>query len=226
MTSPAYISSSQYELMAEHGVFDGKHKQHVELFYGVICDKGTSHPAKISMEQYEMMVELGVFAGEHHQRVELIEGELRAMNPIGNRHAILVDHLAEWSFRTLPPGEAIVRIQNPVRCPNSNSLPQPDLAWVLRKRYAKHPGPEEVLLILEVADTSHPFDRGKKAAIYAAAAFPEYWLVDIATESIEVFRKPAGQRYDEVRLYRGDDSINPLAFPDIVFTPNQLFSDL
>ena len=182
--------------------------------------------AHISVEQYEIMMEHGVFAGKHHQRVELIRGEIRQMNPIGVDHANAVDFLNEWSIRTLPKDAVRVRIQAPILLPDSDSAPEPDVAWVRRKRYTRHPLPDDILLVIEVADSTLARDRGEKACLYAEANIADYWIVNLNGECIEVLRNPAGGEYRETRVFRGDDEIEPLGFPDVKFKPLLLFDEV
>jgi Uma2 family endonuclease len=109
-----------------------------------------------------------------------------------------------------------VRVQNPVRL-SQRSEPEPDLALVRPREdnyAAGHPGPGDVLLIVEVADPSLRHDR-RKLASYAAAGSPEAWLFNLATDQAEVHRDPAGRQYRQVQVYGRADAIRPLAFPDL-----------
>lgn len=182
--------------------------------------------AHISVEQYEIMMEHGVFAGKHRQRVELIRGEIRQMNPIGVAHANAVDFLNEWSIRTLPRDTVRVRVQSPVLLPECDSAPEPDIAWVRRKRYTRHPLPEDILLIIEVAESTLADDRGEKARLYAEASIPDYWIVNLNDECVEVLRNPAEGEYLDTRVFHGDDEIEPLSFPDVKFKPSLMFDEV
>jgi len=83
-------------------------------------------------------------------------------------------------------------------------------------RYADSlPGPEDVLLVVEVADTTLAYDRRVKLPLYAAAGIPDTWLVNLPRRSIEVHREPQGNRYQQVTVYRRGESITPLALPEI-----------
>ena len=181
--------------------------------------------ARFSIPQYELMVETGVFAGRFHQRVELIRGEIRQMNPIGHQHATVVDYLTEWSFRA-GRREKLVRIQHPILLPDSASAPEPDVVWAVRKRYTAHPLAADVLLLIEVADTTLHLDLGEKAALYAEAGIPEYWVVDIESRRLLVHRQPAGGEYLDVRSFAGDDGVTPLSDPKALLKGNDLFSML
>jgi Uma2 family endonuclease len=169
---------------------------------------------RFTVDEYYRMAELGILrAGE---RVELIEGEIIQMEPIGSRHAGCVNRLTQLLVR-LVGDDALVTIQNPVRL-SDLSEPQPDVA-VVRPRpdsyMTAHPGPDEVLLIIEVADTTVGFDRGTKAPLYALAAIPEYWVVDISADTLEVYREPDAVGYRDVRTYHRGDVLHPVMLPEL-----------
>lgn len=109
-------------------------------------------------------------------------------------------------------------MQNPVRL-SDLSEPQPDLALVRARPddYTEsHPTPPDVLLLIEVADSSAAFDRGAKAPLYAASGIPEYWLIDIAASRIEGYRHPERGRYREITPHRSGDVLRVMALPDLV----------
>jgi Uma2 family endonuclease len=118
---------------------------------------------RITIEQYNEMIERGLFVPKEDHHVELIEGEIVAMSPIGEVHEDIVDELIEWSVLNAPRDRVRVRGQNPIGLPALVSVPEPDLAWVRRRTYRKvHPQAADVFLIVEVSETSLPFDRGRK----------------------------------------------------------------
>jgi Uma2 family endonuclease len=158
---------------------------------------------RFTVEEYRRMGEAKILRED--DRVELIEGEVVQMTPIGSRHAACVARLNHLLLRAAGD-RAIVWVQNPIGIP-PHSEPQPDLA-LLRPRddfYASgHPEPHDVLLVIEVADTSLDFDRSVKLPLYAEAGIRELWLVDLAGEAVEVHRAPEGRRYRQVqRVLRG-----------------------
>ena len=136
-------------------------------------------------------------------RVELLDGEIIDMSPIGKRHAACVGRLNQLLAVRLGQAAAVWP-QNPVEL-SDLSEPQPDLA-VLRRRddfYAGElPGPADVLLLIEVADTSLAFDRAVKVPLYARAGIPEVWVIDLEGETVEVFRGPGPDTYAEATLAR------------------------
>jgi Uma2 family endonuclease len=150
------------------------------------------------------------------QRVELIEGEVVTMSPIGPRHCgrdVLVHDLL---MRKL--GERVqVRDQMPVRLSDITE-PQPDLVIVPhRDDYygTAHPGPGDILCLIELANTSLAYDRGRKARIYAAAGIRDYIILNLRDEVLEVHRDPGPQGYASVTLLRRGDRLTLLAFPDV-----------
>ena len=142
---------------------------------------------RFTVDDYHRMAQAGIFGED--DRVELIDGEIVEMTPIGSRHAACVGKLTQILVGRCA-GRAIVWIQNPVRL-SGESEPQPDVA-LLRPRtdfYASEPpGPPDVLLVIEVADTSLLYDRDFKAARYARGGIPEVWVVDLEGEQVHVFR--------------------------------------
>jgi Uma2 family endonuclease len=176
---------------------------------------------RFSVEEYYLMAKAGIL--NEDDRVELIDGEIVEMAPIGSPHAGYVDRLNR--LFTLRLGErGIVRVQNPVRL-SEHSEPLPDLA-LLRPRddfYATaHPGPADVLLLIEVADTSVDYDREVKARLYARAGITEYWLVDLPEQRIEVYRDPAAGEYRQVRLVRRGERLVPEAFPSLELSSSDI----
>lgn len=166
-------------------------------------------PHRFTVAEYRQMGTGGVFS--EHARVELIDGEVVEMTPIGARHAACVSRLTRLLVMALGD-RAVVSPQNPVQVGNW-SEPEPDLA-VLRPRadfYAERLGePADVLLLIEVADTSGAYDRSVKVPLYLDAGVPEIWVVDVAGGVVDVF-SAAG------RFRRGPgDTIVPVAIPDLV----------
>jgi Uma2 family endonuclease len=147
-----------------------------------------------NVTQYRRMIETGILRED--DRVELIEGEIVEMSPIGSQHASCVDSLN--TLLVMRVGQsARVRVQNPIHL-NDFSEPQPDIA-VLKLRADRyrdqHPGPEDVLLVIEVADTSAQYDRNVKIPLYGRAGVSEAWLVDLQNEIIEVHTQPGSKGY-------------------------------
>jgi len=173
---------------------------------------------------YDRMIAAGVFDPTDPQPLELIAGDLHMMSPMGDRHADAVNWLARWSQLAIGPAVWLVRVQNPLAIPGSESAPQSDLAWVKLRRYAdRRPLPEEVSLLVEVADTSLEFDTTAKAAIYAAAGIADYWVVDLVSRAVIVFREARSGGYESRSTHRGDQLVRPLAQPDAALSLAELF---
>jgi Uma2 family endonuclease len=169
---------------------------------------------RFTVEEYERMGAAGILGED--DRVELLDGEIVEMSPIGPRHAGRVNRLN----RLLAVGlgeRAVVTVQNPVRLA-LRSEPQPDLVVARPRRdfyELGHPTPDDVLLLVEVAEISAAFDRGVKVPLYARAGIPEVWLVDLASEQVMVHRAPTEGRYADVRTLGRGDRLAPQAFPDL-----------
>jgi Uma2 family endonuclease len=170
---------------------------------------------KLDVAEYHRMGEAGIL--HEDDRVELIEGELVALAPIGSPHASTVNTLTELLVAAVGQ-RGIVAVQNPVRL-DRHTEPQPDFA-VLRRhdhRYrAMNPGPEDVLLLVEVADSSLRYDRKVKLPLYAEHGVPEVWIVDLEQREIEVWRDPADGRYGTSWRAGPDASLEPALLPGVV----------
>jgi Uma2 family endonuclease len=152
---------------------------------------------RIKAEQFHKMAEVGIFLPD--ERVELIDGNMIDMAPINSFHCGMVCWLTQ-TFMEIALGKAIVHIQNALRLSPTAEV-YPDLALLKSRpdfyRHA-HPGPEDVLLVVEVADSSAAFDRSVKAELYARHGIPEYWIVDIPARSIRFHRTPLDGRYTDI----------------------------
>src|SRR6185295_15291225 len=162
-----------------------------------------------NVDEYYRMAEVGLLSPD--VRVEMIEGEIVEMSPIGSTHAGTVDRSSAFLNRKLG-NTVIVRVQNPIRL-DDFSEPQPDLALLKPRKdfYSKsHPSPEDVLVVIEVADTSVDYDRNVKLPLYARAGIPEAWLMVLAKDVIEVYSQPRNGKYQKVqRLKRGKNLVSP-----------------
>ena len=152
---------------------------------------------RISVDAYHRMGETGVLAPE--ARVELIEGEIFDMAPIGSRHLSIVNRLNRMFVFALGE-QAIVQVQGPVLM-GEHSEPEPDLT-VLRPRadYYREtaPGAADVLLIVEVSDSTQRYDRRVKVPLYARHGVPEVWVIDLENRLVHFYRRPSGNAYAEI----------------------------
>lgn len=165
-----------------------------------------------TVAEYYRMAQAGIFSEDDH--VELLEGEIFEMSPISSRHASCVSRLNHLLQSRLQ-GRAIVSVQNPVRL-SEYSEPQPDIA-VLKFRsdfYSlEHPKPEDVLLVIEVRETSAEFDRRVKLPLYAKSGIPEVWLIDLTQEQIEIYRAPSSQGYSDAQTFRRGQTVTAQLLP-------------
>jgi Uma2 family endonuclease len=188
-------------------------------------DDVTELPARhrLDVDEYYRMGEAGVFGD---QRIELINGELIDMAPIGQGHEGTVGALNEALVLAFA-GRAIVWPQNSIRLDRWN-VPQPDFAVLRRRpdfyRTGERPGPADVLLLVEVADSSLKYDQRVKLPLYARAGIPEFWIVDVKRRILHAHRAPAGDGYAETTTHHSGDMLALALAPDIVVGLNLLFS--
>jgi Uma2 family endonuclease len=170
---------------------------------------------RFTADEYQHMGRAGILPED--DRVELIDGEIVAMTPIGSRHAACVSSAAQ-EFARAAINDAQIRSQNPVRL-DLYDEPEPDLVLVQPRAdfYASgHPTASDIVLIIEIADSSLEYDRDVKAPLYAVAAIPEYWLVDLNSNVVRRFSSPERGRYTRVEECRRGESMAPLLLPACV----------
>jgi Uma2 family endonuclease len=180
--------------------------------------------ARLSLAEYDRMIEHGVFDEGKRRRLEFIRGKIRELTPIGSLHEVVVDRLNEWSVRSLPEGKVWVRVQNSIGLPDLGSAPEPDLTWVARRDYSQgRPTAEDVLLVIEVAESSLAYDCGEKADLYAEAGITDYWVINLPKRSVEVRRDPASGHYRDLTTHMGDGEVRPMAIPELALRPSMLW---
>lgn len=165
----------------------------------------------LTVDEYHKMAEVGILTEE--DRVELLNGQIIEMSPIGSRHAAFVEKIDKYLSRMLGD-KAMVRAQNPILLSNMSEL-EPDIAVVKYKEnyYADgHPTPEDIFLIIEVADSSLELDRQAKLPLYAVAGIPEYWIVNVETREIEVYRQPVEEQFHARFLFGPGQKVELTAF--------------
>jgi Uma2 family endonuclease len=167
--------------------------------------------------------EAGLFEG---QRYELIEGDLIDKMGQNPPHAWTVAFVHVWLAKAF--GVALIRGQLPIevaREDRDHSEPEPDLVVVAEPRLdyaARHPRGDELLLLIEVADTSVYFDRRVKSALYARASVTEYWVLDVSSRALFVHRHPSGGNYRQVIRLSEDETVAPDSRPDAVVKVSDL----
>lgn len=145
------------------------------------------------------------------------------MPPIGSQHAGYLDRIAQPIFRQTTQG--IVRVQSPIKL-SDHSEPQPDLT-ILRYRddfyTSAHPAPADVLLIIEIADSTLQYDRDTKIPLYAKAGIPEAWLLDLVNRRVAVYRYPSADGYRQIQFPAPDEQISPTLLPELTLRVKDLF---
>jgi Uma2 family endonuclease len=176
---------------------------------------------RFSVDEYYAMADAGILSSG--DRVELVDGEILAMTPIGPAHASAVDRAAKALMRAAG-GQAVVRVQNPIRFGPFNE-PQPDLALLRPAVHAyrtAHPQSPDILLVVEIADSSLLYDRHVKGPLYARHGIIEYWLVDLGTATVSRHTSPDGTAYQDVVVCGRGEFVAPVALPNCLVSVDDL----
>ena len=176
---------------------------------------------KFTVAEYYRMAEAGILKAD--ERVELIEGEIIVMPPIGPEHSGSVDISTEV-FPILAQGRFSVRIQNPLHL-DDGSEPLPDVALVRPRadRYTRsHPTPADVLLVIEVSDSSLEYDRNVKAHLYGRNNIVETWIKNLPEDCIERFTEPGPEGYAQHTIHRRGETLTPVSLPDLELAVDDL----
>jgi Uma2 family endonuclease len=165
-------------------------------------------------DEYFKMAEVGILKDD--EAVELINGKILKMSPVGFSHSGHVNRLTKL-LTLLVADKAIVSVQNPLQLGNI-SEPEPDLMLLKPEDSfysTRHPHASDVLLLIEVSNTTLTFDRSKKMALYAQYQIPEYWILNLTDQCLEVYRQPEHNKYTQQQILTKDDSIQLLLLPEI-----------
>ena len=184
----------------------------------------TSIPTRrrFTVAEYYAMADAGILT--ESDRVELLDGDIIVMPPIQPWHAGQVNRFTDLLVPSLQR-RAVVSVQGPTRL-NDESEPQPDimlLRWRDDYYEGGHPRPADVLLLIEVSDTTLDYDRNTKLSAYARAGIPEVWIVSRQDRRIETYTSPTEGTYSNVRHAGPNDTIAPQAFPDVTLEVGQFF---
>ncbi len=176
-----------------------------------------------TVDEYERLVTVGILTQD--DRVELLEGEIVNMSPIGAPHAGLVTQLNALLNRLLGD-RALISVQSPIRLSNT-SEPQPDLV-VLRPRpdfyKGAHPNPADVLLLIEVADSTLAIDKGIKVPLYARGMIPEVWVIDVNGQLVWQYLQPGATGYQIAKPFGKGDTLSAAALTGVSLNINDLFA--
>jgi len=170
---------------------------------------------RFTVDDYHRLGEAGIFGED--DRIELLDGDLITMAPIGGEHRTLVDSLTLLFARRAENDRYRVGIQNPVSL-DLYSEPQPDVVLYASSVHGRHPRPEEIYLLVEVADSSLAYDLGPKLKAYARAGIRELWVIDAIRRRVLVHRQPSRDGYEKQLAATVDDTLIVQAFPDISLT--------
>jgi len=178
----------------------------------------------LTLDEYHTIGAAGVL--KEDDRIELIEGEMIEMAPIGSRHMAKVNRLARLLSQSIG-AQAIVSVQNPIALPPRNE-PQPDVT-LLKPRGDDYesglPGAEDILLVIEVADTTVAYDRDVKMPIYARYGIIEAWLVDIQAGSLSIFLDPGEKGYRRLLSPTKTETITPSLLPNVSIRLRDLWGE-
>ena len=181
----------------------------------------TRERRKFTVAEYYRMAEVGILKPD--ERVELIEGDILVMAPIGPGHSGSVD-ISNEIFLVPARGRYHVRIQNPLRL-DDGSEPEPDIALVRPRadRYTRsHPTPADVLLVVEIADSSLEYDRNVKAHLYGRNGAPETWVKNLPEDCIERFTEPGPEGYATHTVHRRGETLAPVLLPNLELAVDDL----
>ncbi|MDG4597268.1 MAG: Uma2 family endonuclease [Candidatus Contendobacter sp.] len=182
----------------------------------------TPHRYRLTVTEYHLLGESGIF--DEESRIELIQGDLIAMPPIGERHASKTRQLNRL-FSLQVGDTAIVDVQNPVML-DAHSEPQPDMV-LLKPRpdfyESAHPRAEDVLLLIEVSDSTLRYDRDTKVPLYAKAGIPEVWLLDLMSQRVAIYRHPSADGYRQIQFPAPEELISPSLLPELTLRIADLF---
>ncbi|MBA4124791.1 MAG: Uma2 family endonuclease [Acidobacteria bacterium] len=155
---------------------------------------------RFSVDDYYKMIELGML--KDYEKAEIIEGELIQKMPIGDKHAAVVNTLNRFFIKNVSD-DILVSVQNPVRLTDYDE-PEPDIVLADLTKYngKRHPRPPEILLIVEVSDSTLKYDRDTKLSLYAEAEIPEVWIVNLKNDIIEVHQKPSSGIYQLAQIFK------------------------
>lgn len=167
---------------------------------------------RFTVDEYYDLARAGILRPD--ERVELIEGRIVSMSPIGIRHAECVRRITDVFYAKVRP-YAKISVKNPIRL-SDRSEPGPDLALMAKEDLftTRHPRPEDVLLLVEVSDTTLAFDRNVKLPLYARAGIPEVWIVSLEEDRVYVFRRPERRGYAVAEAYERGGAIAVGALPE------------
>ena len=179
-------------------------------------------PRLITVAEYDRMIEAGIYT--ENDRIELLNGEIIELIPKGPKHVYFNEKIADILKEKLGK-TADVRSQNPIIL-DDFSEPEPDIVLAIppRENYLEnHPTSSDILLVMEISDTTLTYDREAKAKAYSRNGIQQYIVLNVQDNSLEDYRQPAADGYQSKQTYRNSDKFNLTAFPDIEINVDDLF---
>ena len=178
---------------------------------------------RLTIPQYEHMVTLGAF-DSLDRHIEFIHGELREMNPAGPLHDDYIEFLLSWSAPLVAHQHCKARCQCGLRI--GDSIPEPDFMLLTHQRYgAQRPTASDVLLLIEVAESSLPYDLGEKAQLYATGGIAEYWVIDVTHQRLHRHRQPSTNGFQTIDVLESNAQVLPGFNGAIAIELAELFLD-
>ena len=169
---------------------------------------------RLSVEIYDSMIKNGIL--NENDNVELLNGAIIEKMPKGTKHSSATNYITKFFYRNLVE-EAVIRIQDPIVL-DDFSEPEPDVVLCklpIEKYSSHHPSPEDILLIIEVSDTTIYFDRHEKGLAYSRAGIKQYLIVNVENNTIEDYRKPTDDGYQSKETYEIGEKFSLIAFPEL-----------
>ncbi|MGI8641010.1 MAG: Uma2 family endonuclease [Pyrinomonadaceae bacterium] len=179
-------------------------------------------PHSITVPEYDLMIEAGIYT--ENDRIELLNGEIVELMPKGTKHASANSRIARFFVRLFDE-KVIVRNQNPIVL-DDFSEPEPDIVlakWNETDYVEHHPKPEDILLVMEISDSTLAYDRDDKALAYSRNNIRQYLLLNLQNETLEDYRQPSADGYGSKQTYRSGEAFNLVAFPEIEIKVDDLF---
>lgn len=175
---------------------------------------------RFKVDDYYKMIELGIL--KDYEKAEIIEGELIKKMTVGDRQAATVDFLNRLFVRNLSD-DVLVRIQNPIRLSDYNE-PEPDIVLTDLKKYngRRHPQPPEIILIVEVSDSTLKYDRDTKLSLYAEAEIYEVWIINLQSDIIEVHQNPSNGIYQLAKISKRGEKVQSEVLPELSFEVDKI----
>jgi Uma2 family endonuclease len=221
---PRLFTQGEYRQLSEAGILGDGH----ELVHGVVLVKGTAKPWRWTCDDFDKMAEAGILA--HEERVELIDGEVIALPPMGPEHIVAMARTNRVLTRLEAAfGSEFWVIPEATVSVLADYKPQPDIVIArgpLEEFEVRGVTASDVCLVVEVSNTSLASDRRRKFQLYAQAGIPEYWIINLRSRVLEVYRQPSESGYSVALTYKSGDVVEALFAPDVPINVSEFLPPL